>query len=543
MNLLNFLSSEMRRKPAPLLIMATLGGLINGILLSAFSSISTAGEKGPDVHAILLILTMMIFYYYTKKYTLLTSMTAMEEMINSIRKRVVGKLRHADLLSFEQVDSAKIYSLLTQEVDMLSQSVNAIVNAFQACVIVLFCMIYIGIVSWAALLIMVGAFVLGLLGYLSIRREADGLLRDVMAEDAAFFRALGHILDGFKEIKLHAAKNKAVFRAYAGVVRRLKTLNIKAGKLFAAHMVHTQTYFYLLIGAIVFLLPAYANIDSKTAMSVTLATLFMVAPLLMCLSAFPELSRANMAIKNLYRMEEALDKIARENSKQSVAADLSQFKEIVCRNLVFSFPKGEYDEKPYQVGPLDLTLKRGEILFIVGGNGSGKTTLLKVLSGLYRQTEGSIQVDGRLVRENMLTSYRNLFSGVFADFHLFERLYGLEGIDEDEVNDLIRQMELEDKTQFVDGRFSHVRLSQGQRKRLGLIVTLLEDKPIFIFDEWAADQDPYFKDYFYKTLLPQMKAKGKTLIVISHDDRYFDCADRVIVMEYGQIRKDADASN
>jgi len=536
MNLYGFLSREMTRSPTPLLAMATLGGLINAVLLSAFSGISSADKDGPDLHDILLILTMMAFYYYTKKYTLLTSMTTMEEMINSIRKRVVGKLRRADLVAFEQVDNAQLYSLLTQEVGVLSQSVNALVNAFQAGVIVFFCMIYIGLSSAAALLTILFAFVLGTLTYMAIRKESDELLKQVMAEDSAFFRTLGHILDGFKEIKLHARKNKAVFRAYSGVVRRLKLLNLRAGKLFSAHMVYTQTYFYLLIGVIVFVLPGYADIDKETAMSVTIATLFMIAPLLMCLSAFPELSRANHAIANLYGMEEKLEGMMRAPADDRFQIDYSDFQQIEYSNLLFRFPENDYDEAPFEIGPLDLHIKRGEILFIVGGNGSGKTTLLKTLTGLYRHKVGEILLDGRVVNAQRTGAFRQLFSGVFADYHLFDRLYGIDDIDEGDVNALIKKMEMEDKTVFENARFSETKLSQGQRKRLGLIVALLEDKPIFIFDEWAADQDPHFKDYFYETLLGELKARNKAVIVISHDDRYFSCADRVVTMDYGKIR-------
>lgn len=536
MNLYGFLAREMTRSPTPLLAMATLGGLINAVLLSAFSGISAADKDGPDLHDILLILTMMAFYYYTKKYTLLTSMTTMEEMINSIRKRVVAKLRRADLVAFEQVDNAKIYSLLTQEVSVLSQSVNALVNAFQAGVIVFFCMIYIGLSSAAALLTILLAFLLGTLTYMAIRKESDALLKQVMTEDSAFFRTLGHILNGFKEIKLHARKNKAVFRAYSGVVRRLKLLNLRAGKLFSTHMVYTQTYFYLLIGVIVFVLPGYADIDKETAMSVTIATLFMIAPLLMCLSAFPELSRANQAIANLYDMEDKLEGMMRAPTEERFQIDDSDFQKIEYRNLLFRFPENDYDETPFEIGPLDLSIQRGEILFIVGGNGSGKTTLLKTLTGLYRHKDGKILVDGRAVSAQRTGAFRQLFSGVFADYHLFDQLYGVENIDENEVNALIKKMEMEDKTVFENGRFSETKLSQGQRKRLGLIVALLEDKPIFIFDEWAADQDPHFKDYFYETLLGELKDRNKAVIVISHDDRYFSCADRVVTMDYGRIR-------
>ncbi|PCI41964.1 MAG: hypothetical protein COB46_01940 [Rhodospirillaceae bacterium] len=538
MILLHFLKKESKVSPYPLLIMATLGGLINGALLSAFSAISTSGDKGPEFHSILLILTTMAMYYFTKKYTLLSSMTIMEEMINSIRKRVVGKLRYAELGSFEQLDRAKVYSILTQEVNMLSQSVNAIVYAFQSAIIVVFCLLYIGINSVPTLLTMLLAFVLGALTYMRIHKESAAIIRESMVRETAFFSALGQILDGFKELKLHHKKDRSVFHGYASVTRNLKLLNLRAGKLFSSNFVFTQAYFYALIGVVVFLLPAFSNIDSHIATSVTIATLFMIAPLMMAISAIPELARAKVAIHNLYDMEKKLDSIGGQKSRTKNNPGYPDFQTIVLQKLLFHYPQTEGDEKPYTVGEIDLTIKRGEILFIVGGNGSGKTTLLKLLTGLYQKNSGKILLDGEVVSNASLHHYRELFTGVFADYHLFDKLYGVEATDEGLVDELITRMELQEKTAYKNKQFTNLQLSQGQKRRLGLIVALLEDKPIYIFDEWAADQDPNFKKFFYEELLQDLKAKEKTVIVISHDDRYFKFSDRVIIMEYGKIIED-----
>jgi putative pyoverdin transport system ATP-binding/permease protein len=535
MNLFDFLKAEIKTSPYPLIIMATFGGLVNGALLSAFSSISSSGDKGPELHSILLITTTMVMYYYSKKYTLLRSMTIMEEMINSIRKRVVGKLRYAELASFERLDNSKIYTLLTQEVNMLSQSVNAIVYAFQSAIIVLFCLIFIGINSIPTLLVMLLAFVLGGFTYMKIRKEADTTIRDAILSETSFFTALGQILDGFKELKLHTDKDKSVFHSYTEVTRNLQSLNLRVGKLFSWNFVYTQSYFYGLIGVVVFLLPSFAHIDNHTATSVTIATLFMISPLMMSISALPEFSRANIAINNLYKLEAELQAIGKETPNGLGGAHYYDFTTITFNSLQFHYPPAAPDEPPYTVGEIDLSLNAGEILFIVGGNGSGKTTLLKLITGLYQADSGTINLDDKTIGPAHIHAYRELFTGVFADYHLFDKLYGVDKLSDKQVADLIVRMELEDKTAYHNGRFTNLRLSQGQRRRLGLIVSLLEDKPIYIFDEWAADQDPHFKKFFYQELLQDLKARGKTIIVISHDDRYFKFADRVITMDYGKI--------
>lgn len=189
----------------------------------------------------------------------------------------------------------------------------------------------------------------------------------------------------------------------------------------------------------------------------------------------------------------------------------------------------------FSIGPVDLTLNRGEIIFLVGGNGSGKTTLLKNLCGLYSPSSGSIHIDDRTLQHDSYDDFRNLFSIVLTDFHLFEKLYGLDKYEEKDVNDLLARMQIENKTQFKNGRFSSLDLSTGQRKRIALIVSLLEDKPIMVFDEVAADQDPEFREEYYRVILPELKKQNKTIILVSHDDRYFDMADTLIKLEYGKI--------
>jgi len=165
----------------------------------------------------------------------------------------------------------------------------------------------------------------------------------------------------------------------------------------------------------------------------------------------------------------------------------------------------------------------------------GKTTFLKLLTALYRPTRGGIKVDDLEIGPTNVRSYRNLFSAIFSDFYLFEKLHGLSAADPERVNALLRLMQISDKTAFSEGRFTNINLSTGQRKRLALVVSYLEDKPVYVFDEVAADQDPEFRKYFYETLLPEMKSAGKTVVVVSHDDRYFRAGDRVLQMDYGKL--------
>jgi len=292
----------------------------------------------------------------------------------------------------------------------------------------------------------------------------------------------------------------------------------------------------MLLAAMVFVLPSVSPVYGEQVSRITAAILFIIGPLTMVVGALPVFQNATHAINKMARLDAELDR-AQEQARDRDNGDVvvpPPFEEIRVDRLGFSYRDRE--GKPlFTVGPLSLTVTRGEILFLVGGNGSGKSTVFKLLTGLYYPDAGTIAVDGLDITSVGHRRYREMFSGIFTDYHLFVRLYGLANIEDRQVYDLLRLMQLEHKTSWHDGHFENQELSTGQKKRLALIVSLLEDKPIYVFDEWAADQDPEFRKFFYDTLLPELKSRGKTVIAATHDDRYFYACDRVLKMEMGQI--------
>ena len=215
---------------------------------------------------------------------------------------------------------------------------------------------------------------------------------------------------------------------------------------------------------------------------------------------------------------------------------LSGFKRIDYQGITYSHTD-ESGESSFVSGPWDFSVQRGEIIFLVGGNGSGKSTALRLMTGLYKADAGQIMVDGRVLDSFGFAGLREQFSAIFANFHLFDRLYGLENISEQSVNQLIDDMELTGKVRYKNGRFTDLNLSTGQRKRLALIAAILEDRPIYAFDEWSAEQDAHFREVFYRKILPQLKQKGKTIIAVTHDERYWNVADRIVKFDLGKIQE------
>ncbi len=247
------------------------------------------------------------------------------------------------------------------------------------------------------------------------------------------------------------------------------------------------------------------------------------------IALMPGLNRARVALS---KMRQITDLVEVNTLDQNIGDDVGG----VCLSLNsvrFRYP-GSDDDFPFVVGPISLTMASSEVVFLIGGNGSGKSTLLKLISGLYEPSEGSIRLNHLSSDEER---YRNNFSAVFSDNYLMPYIIDRTGdaVEHAQAAGMLRKLYLEDKVGVKSGKLSTVKLSQGQRKRLALLVSYFEEKRILIFDEWAADQDLYFKEIFYRELLPKLKSEGKLVIVVSHDERYFSAADRIYRLEEGKL--------
>jgi putative pyoverdin transport system ATP-binding/permease protein len=288
----------------------------------------------------------------------------------------------------------------------------------------------------------------------------------------------------------------------------------------------------------VFVLPRNLSLGSTTTTQLVSGVMFAWSSLSIVLSSAPAYMRSAHALAEIEALEKKLDAGAAPAVEGALATDPwhGRFSRLEVSQLQYTYAARPGTGTPFHVGPVDLTLQPGEVLFIVGGNGSGKSTFVKALTGLYQASSGTLRVDGVPVTPQTAEAYRALFCAIFSDFHLFSRLYGLLQVEPATVQALLSQMGLSSQTSFAQQAFTRRDLSTGQRKRLALVVALLEDRPLYVFDEWAADQDPEFRHYFYMELLPLLRSRGKTVIAVSHDDRYFSCADRLLSLDYGRVR-------
>jgi putative ATP-binding cassette transporter len=302
-------------------------------------------------------------------------------------------------------------------------------------------------------------------------------------------------------------------------------------------IVTSQISMYVLLGAVVFIAPQFSESLGGAALTkTTTALMFIVGACFGLVQSIPIMLSANAAADRIEQLERAMRATVSSVEPREIPA-LKRFRKIELRRIMFRYVD-RFSETAFQIGPIDFELDPGELVFITGGNGSGKSTFLRVLSGLYPPDSGEIILDGRLVNDLRRDEYRSLIAGIFFDYHLFKRLYGVPEPNPGEVERLLTQFRLADKTGLADGEFRTLDLSGGQRRRLALIVSLLEKRPILLLDEWTAEQDPEFRRKFYDELLPDLMKAGTTVVVITHDDRYLDELDlpaRRIRMDEGRI--------
>ncbi|CAA6801221.1 MAG: Peptide ABC transporter ATP-binding protein [uncultured Sulfurovum sp.] len=520
-----------------IIFMAMLAGLANAGLLAVINTAAKIVEdEGLNYRLFAIYAVIFLIFYISKRYSLIHASQEVERIIKNVRERISEKILKSELQAIEKIDTSAIFTRLTRDTAIMSQSSFQITNAAEGVIMIFFALIYILILSPISFFVILFATIIILSMFLSFSKIINKELTEMDRAEEGFIRSLTSILNGFKELKMNSKKREDINSTHKNTLTNLSNAKIKNSTDMVTYMMYGEVFLYILLASVVFIVPHLTTEESIIIIQVTATTLFIIGPFETIVNVAPMVSRTNVAINNIYDLEASLN----EQSKTLITVEdnslekIEDFKQIQLKNASFYYTD-KIKNKLFKVGPINLSINKGETIFIIGGNGSGKSTIIKMLLGLYPPKEGSIFVDEDRIDEYTQQSYRNLFSIILTDFHLFEKFYGLKGISRQAVNALLREMQLEEKTKFVNGGFTNIDLSTGQKKRLALILSILEDKQIYVFDEWAADQDPEFRKYFYTKILDKLKKDGKTIIAVTHDDAYFHVADRIFKMEYGQM--------
>ena len=537
--LLEFYKKESDDPPTRVIIMTTISGLASGALLATANhavDLSQKGSSDSTIRIFILFAIALLLFIYSKRDSMIKSNAEVERIVCKIRIRITEKITKAELPQLEKLGKATIFTALSNQTQTISQSGTVMVNSCQSAMLLIACFFYICWISAMAAIIILGAVFIGALAFTTHRAEVLKEYLSALDKERDFFAVLDSILKGFKEVKVFKKREEDIYIHAEKIAKQVEEKKISISNKLTNDYMFSQVFFYSLIGVIVFVLPIFNPIKPEMLLKLTASLLFIIGPLDSLVGSTPVFSRTCAAIENLAALEKSLEDFSNTSlsKRKPKIKSFIPFQSISFDKVLFRY-KDAGGNTLFTIGPINLFINQGEILFIIGGNGSGKTSLLMLLTGLYPPEEGTLFLDEKKISLPDYPNYRELFSIIFWDFHLFDRLYGLKELDENHVDTLLKQMELDDKTQYEDGMFSSVDLSTGQKKRLALIVALLEDKEIIILDEWSADQDPQFRKYFFEVIIKDLQKKGKTVFAISHDDRYFHLADRVIKMEDGQV--------
>jgi putative ATP-binding cassette transporter len=462
--------------------------------------------------------------------------------IARLRRDLIGQILAVPLRQLEEIGSARILVALTDDIFNITQALLAIPVVSVNVAILLGGAAYLGWLSWQILLMVFVLIVLGGIGYRLMIARAFHWLNYARAEEDRLFGYFRALTEGIKELKLHRSRRGAFYRNIHETTETYQQHNVAAETCFITAQNWNHLLYFALIGVLLFVVPNLAAFSRKTLTGYVVTSLYLMGPLAGVMTSFSLFGRASIALQKVQELGVSLASHSTEICSCDSNEPEATFNRLELKGVVHSYHR-EQEDSHFVLGPIDLVFQPGELVFLVGGNGSGKSTLAKILAGLYVPEAGEVRLDDRLITDKNRDEYRQLFSAVFSDFYLFDNLLGLNKANLDaQAQEYLTMLHLQHKVKIRNGTLSTTAVSQGQRKRLALLTAYLEDRPFYLFDEWAADQDPYFKDIFYSQLLPELKARGKTILVISHDDKYFDAADRIIKLDYGKLTSEPLAS-
>jgi len=511
------------------------------------NSVSESDSTGSKIYNITQFLLALFVYCFSQLKSLELSGPIVENTVHSLRTNLILNLQKIELRDVEFIGIPKINSVLSLDTLNISQVATPLAFAAQSFVLSLFAFIYLGYISITGLILTIVVSSLSIWIFLNHAEAVQNALSSAQTKAGEMQEQVNSLVDGFKELKLSNEKfrdavNGAIESSAAAIEYKLV-----AHKALSRDFVLYQFSVFALLGSMAFIMPILGSETSDHVKQLVAAVMFLVSPLFGMIGSVPTILSANLAANNVIEFDKKLESLNSHKTNRYGSSSINETKENIetldilnansfASKISFENVRFEYSLKnEFSVGPLNFFINPKDLIFISGNNGSGKTTIFKVLTGLYQPTSGNIIIENQSVWPESVFYYRSLFAVVFSDFYLFKQLYGINSIDPEWTNTWLDRLQLTNKVKIVNGKFSTLKLSTGQRKRLALFAALAEKKPILILDEWAADQDPGFRQYFYNSLLPLIRAENITVIAITHDENYFHLADKRLHLENGVL--------
>ena len=461
------------------------------------------------------------------------------QLVYEKRIELMKRLLDTDVEKIDALGSAKLMAALGTDVkNMTAAFVEMPAMLYGLTLIVsgftylawLSPILFLATFSWLALSIFLGAQLLSFTNreIKQMRQAEDDLFADYEAT-----------LSGRKELALNPSRAQMLYEQdFVPHAGRFRHHILRADTCNSINANWLNTMLLMAIGLVFYLSNGLGWASTAVASTFAVTILFLRGPLISLVAGIPNVISGNVSVSNIESLALADYQPAFSLPEHSLPQQhLEQWHRIELKQLSFQYKQAEGGSSGFSVGPLNLTIHRGDVVFLIGGNGSGKSTMMHLLTGMYRPDFGHIQVDQQVVDDTNLPQYRSLFSAVFADFHLFRQLIQAHGAaaEDGDIQRWLKRFYMDDKVAIKNAMLERTDFSQGQKKRLALMLAALENKSLLVLDEWAADQDPHFRHLFYHDILPELKAAGHTILAVTHDDRYFHLADRLYKMESGLL--------
>lgn len=506
-------------------------GLINlvvGLLISGkLTNVST--------EYIIIFSFVILLFIWIRRMLSLTLINLSQTLFWSLRNQILALVLNAN---YDQLSGrrTRLRSAVLGDVSVLTNASFNIIDFFSSLILAVALLIYMSTISLVLFGITLGISTIGVTVYYFTTKLNNRKFEHTRKLEVDFQKHFNAILNGFKEIFLEPEKGREIYvNRITPIAGDACEYNKAAYTGFLNNQIIGQVLFYILIASVLLIFSHILQVKPADTVSFVFALLYLLGSIELIMVLLPTIMRAKVSADHLFDLKAELEKEAHQNHVAGSFLSKDDFEKLSVSQLEYNY---EANDNAFSIGPVDLEISKGETIFIYGGNGSGKTTFINTLLGLYIPKAGEIKLNEIQITGNNYTWYRKAFSAVFSDFYLFDELLGVAEIDLDRWSFYLNLFELEDKVKLEGKGFSTTDLSTGQRKRLALVTALMEKKPLLILDEWAADQDPYFRKRFYTEIIPLLKQDGFTIIAITHDDRYYNCADKLYKMEEGRLMEE-----
>jgi len=517
-------------------ILAIISGLSSFAFIAIVNKVIGASIKSeaPVVNNdhLIMFLSAIVIFFITRRWLSGGIINLSQKIYWGIRKDIIKLTLKAPYRKLQE-NKTKVYSTLTADVGNITNASLLVITFFSSIILIISCLIYMAYLSISLFSISLGVIAVGVLIYLIRSRKGDQQFKEARELENSFMDIFRSILDGSKEININVNKGVDIYKnKLVDVADNGKEINIKAYVKYLNSELVSQLLFYGLITFILIFSGSLLNVQLDVTISFVFALLYVLGPIVSVMTIIPFMNNAAVSLKRMSELKKELQSEQKEislNNKDK--SKYYNFERLEIKNYSFSF-----GEDKFGIGPINLDVDRNDVVFIYGGNGAGKTTFINTVLKLYDLDSGEVRIDNELITLGKVDYVKHMFSPVFSDFYLFNEFYGIENLDYTKAEHYLELFELDHKVKIEKNKFSTTDLSTGQRKRLALIASILEDRPILVLDEWAADQDPHFRNKFYKEIIPKIsKQEDKTIIAITHDDRYYHVADKLLKMEYGKL--------